>query len=359
MALHKWIKKNLAWIIGIIGVSLTIFFGIFGLYSFFHERKPNISVEITNETNVLDVRKPIKALSITFQGEDIQEKALNLRIYRIRIENVGAIDILQNHYDKDDIWGLKIEGGKIIEVRLVDSNSEYLNENLNPQLFDPDTIKFNKIIFERERFFTIEMLVLHSKKKPPRIISLGKIAGIDKIVPSITWLEQEKESFLNKISYGNIFIHGLRFFAYLCVLSLLLVLAGIFVSIFTSIKTKRRTKIVKRRLQIDTEEETENMKLILDAYVRGGIDYLKQFRNLLEDEKAVLLTIQKENEQKDYNKIVNELDKLPYNSEVLKEVSKLKQEDLITIMNGNKIFINKEIKENINNIVNKLDIKKK
>jgi len=94
----SWLRKieeRYAW--GVIGVLLSLLFGAAGLYTFFHERKPNVSYEITNESNVLDLRQPIKNLSILFQNQDIEQKNLNLRIFDVKVENTGEIDILQNH----------------------------------------------------------------------------------------------------------------------------------------------------------------------------------------------------------------------------------------------------------------------
>jgi len=171
----KYIKK-IPW--SLFGVVLTLVFGFFAVYSAFHERKPNILFEITNEINVLDIRKPLEELSISFMGEDIEKRNLNLRIFTVRIENNGEVDILQNHYDADDVWGIQVNHARIIEARFMDSNSDYLKSKINPNIIEENKIEFNKIIFEKGNYFIVEILVLHMKEEYPEVISIGKIAGI-------------------------------------------------------------------------------------------------------------------------------------------------------------------------------------
>ena len=70
--LLETIENKAYW--GIIGVLLTIAFGAIGLYTYFHVPKLSILFEITNESNVLDVHKPLEDLTIYFENENIQEK---------------------------------------------------------------------------------------------------------------------------------------------------------------------------------------------------------------------------------------------------------------------------------------------
>ena len=116
-------KEKIPW--SIISVLLALVFGGFAIYSVVHEKKSNISYEIINEVNVLDVRKPLKDLKISFQEEDIQKENLNLRIFSVRVENNGEVDILQSQYDASEVWGIQVQNARIIEVRLINSNSYF------------------------------------------------------------------------------------------------------------------------------------------------------------------------------------------------------------------------------------------
>ena len=55
--------------LALVGVILAIIFGLVSLYSLFHVRRPHIALEITNESNVLDVKKPVEDLVVSFQGQ--------------------------------------------------------------------------------------------------------------------------------------------------------------------------------------------------------------------------------------------------------------------------------------------------
>ena len=163
------------------GVILAVLFGAIGLYSLLRENRPNLVCEIQNQSDVLDLHRPLKDLALEFRGQDIQQQNLNLRIYTVRVSNKGRVDILQSYYDQDTPWGITVKPGQIIEARLTSSNSSYLTSRIGPEVSDPNTITLRKVIFEHDRYATLDILVLHHKESPPRIGSFGKIAGIDEI----------------------------------------------------------------------------------------------------------------------------------------------------------------------------------
>jgi len=284
----KIFVKKIPW--SFISVVIALISVVFAIYSWVYERQPSISFEITNEANVLDVHKPLKDLNISFQGEDIQEKNLNLRILTIRIENIGRENILQNHYDLHDIWGFQAVDGKIIEVRLMDANSEYLKENLNPRLFKEDTVQFTKTIFGKGKFFTLEALILHTRDTLPAIIPIGKIAGIDRVVAKKSWLEKEKQNFLEKLFAGNPLVQIIRPIVYLIVWILFLIIAvystmGIR-GLWGKIKKASRRKEIKRHFGKGTLEEGGKKKRLFDTYVSEGPGNIKNLQKFLEDEDA-------------------------------------------------------------------------
>ena len=235
MKIRDKIKKWSKWIWGIIGVFAVLS----ALYfQFFYEKQPSIFSQIISEVNVLDIHEPLQDLQILFQGDDIQEKKLNLRIYTVRIENTGGIDILQNYFDQSDNWGIKVENARIIETRFVNSNSEYIKNNLLPQIQEGNIVKFNKIIFDQKDYFTIELLVLHDKNNPPYLYQIGKIAGIQEDNFKISTLEK-KESFLASLFHGNWTIQIVRVIIYLLVFAIIIII-GLFISV--KLEEKKRKK---------------------------------------------------------------------------------------------------------------------
>ena len=195
-----------------VGVILALILGLFSIYVFFDGENPNITFDIVNEVNVFDVHKPLDELNIYFREEDIQQKNLNLLIISIKIENTGNLDILQNFYDENVVFGLQVDNGQIIESRLVDSNSEYLMSNLNLETVN-NTVEFSKLIFEENKYFIIEILVLHDKNEGPTLVPLGKIAGIEKmeVIKSYT----ERQSFFDVVFSGSLVVQMIRLPIYL------------------------------------------------------------------------------------------------------------------------------------------------
>lgn len=171
-------KKNKLGFIGIIGIIFTIILGGLTLYYRFYTPQPEISYTILSDSNIVDLHKPLEDLKILFQNEDIQENNLNLKIYSLKISNSGTKNILEAHYASDEDWGIKITEGKIIESRLVESNSDYLKRNLNLEIVDDKTINFKKVIFDKNDYFTLEVLVLHPRDSDINLIPFGKISGI-------------------------------------------------------------------------------------------------------------------------------------------------------------------------------------
>lgn len=226
--------------LAIIGLILTTIFFIITVYISLHEKKPCISYEVINESNVLDVRKPLKDLSIYFKGKDIQAKKLNLRIYTIRIENIGQVNILPDQYDTNIPWGFQIEQGKIIEVRLVATNSDYLRSYINPNTLNDDSVGFKKIIFEKGKFFTVEILVIHAKNSLPKIKPFGKIAGIDTL-DIRPFLAKHKKGILYETFRGKIVVQLCKLFFYF-LFGLAIIIVVVFVIYKIDSWKKRRAK---------------------------------------------------------------------------------------------------------------------
>lgn len=194
---------------------MSIGVGVVTIYGFYYQVKeqPDVSFQIISEVNVLDIYKPLEDLQILFQGNDIQKQNLNLRIYTVKIENTGRINILENHFAQSDNWGIRIDDAKIIETRFITSNSTYIEKNLSPRIQNDNLVQFNKIIFDQNNYFTVELLVLHAKKIPPNLYRNGKIAGVKTDTSAISTLKNEK-SFWTSFFYGNWFVHLMRIIFY-------------------------------------------------------------------------------------------------------------------------------------------------
>lgn len=229
--LKKWGK--VAW--AIIGVFVVLL-AVWSAYDQYY-KKPNLSSQIVSEINVLDINEPLKDLQILFQGDNIQEKNLNLRIYRVKIENIGGTNIIQNDFDQNDSWGIQINQGRFIETRLIDSNSDYVRTDLIPMIQNDGVIKFNKVIFDKGNYFTVELLVLHDKSTPPTLYRIGKVAGIKENKSEILAVESA-EPFWPTLFYGDWLINLVRAIIYF-ILSVSLFIAIIILIVKITEKRKR------------------------------------------------------------------------------------------------------------------------
>ncbi|QNK46468.1 hypothetical protein H7F28_13850 [Brevibacterium sp. PAMC23299] len=303
------LEKKLPW--GIIGGLLGIIGLIVGIYyAIYYEKKTEVSFQIVNESDILDVRKPLKDLDIFFENKDIQKANLNLKVIRLKIINTGQVDILQNFYDKNEDWGFKISSGKIIEIRPTKTNSNYLEDNINP-VVDGDLVKLEKTILEKEKYVSFEILVLHNKNSPPSIIPVGKIAGINDFVITDSNSNNEETSFWNDLFYGKLHTHLIRFILYFS-LFILGAITSIATLAFISSKKEKlgRNKRKKKleRMALPSSIDDPSLDLIYNAYIDGNFDLLKKLNSVLKSNIEIQNRIEKVKITKKYTHDLKQLE---------------------------------------------------
>lgn len=247
-----------------------------------------------SESDILDVRKPLKELNISFEGEDIQKDNLNLRLIRFSLKNSGQVDVLQGFYDENGLWGFEISNGKIIEIRQVESNSNYLKENIKPVIASNNLVQFEKVILEKEKYITFELLVLHNKSEPPVILPVGKIAGVDKFLLTHNISEEEEtSSFWNVILHGKIHIHLIRAIIYLLTF---IMISAIIIFIITKVSgikeahgIKKRRKIVEK---ISLKSNNKHLGEICNLYIDGKFYILLNLYKLLDNHDETIKRIE-------------------------------------------------------------------
>lgn len=178
-------------------------------------KNPDIIFQIVAESNILDVHKPMKDLTISFRGNDIQETKQNLKFYIISVRNDGDKNVVQNDYDQNQIWGLEFKNSKIIETpQVIDSNSEYLKKYLTPKVLNENIVELSKVIFEKGKYATIEIKILHDIGKDPEISVRGKIAGVEKQTFNISSLAGQTQSFWQRLFKGDFLVQIARIIIY-------------------------------------------------------------------------------------------------------------------------------------------------
>lgn len=314
--LLETIENKVYW--GIVGTLLTIAFGAIGLYTYFHEPKPSLLFEIINESNVLDVHKSLENLTIFFDNENIQKKNLNLRIITIQISNNGEVDILQSYYDQKIKWGFSVNKGKIINgARIVNSNSDYLKNNISPKIINGNTVELEKVILEKGKFISIEILVIHNKDTFPEINYIGKIVGIEAITPVKTWEKNLEQKFFEKLFYGGFLINILRPIITLIALVIIIILIALTHDGIRKIKRKSKKKLREREVYnfIGGEPEDEKIKVITDAYINGGLDELERIEMFINNPDKMKVEINKQTLEKDFLRKIKEIEKSTKNDD--------------------------------------------
>lgn len=273
---HKGMTITVA--LGLAGILVPIFIGLATL----DKSEPGITYEIRSAINVLDVRTPLDDLEITFRGENIQEKDLNLRIYAIRVINTGDVDILQSHYDQEETWGLTVSGGNIIEARTVDASSDYLQRKATPLLLTGDVVEFPKAILEKGTFFAFDMLVLHPKSRLPEIKPFGKIAGIDEMRVFEISIAEEDAGFFHDVVGGGTFVLLSRLIFYGLSFAVLLVVSVFGIFGVMELRNWSRKRRVDRSNSLKSRSNLEQGERLKRFYINDGLDGLKKLKETLD-----------------------------------------------------------------------------
>jgi hypothetical protein len=267
-----------------------LFFGIFGIcfgiyQTYFHELKPQLSLEIVSDTSVLSVYENVSALSINFKGEDLNQTGKELRIILLKFANNGNKSILPSEFQPGKNWGFKVENADIIEIEITDSNSKKLYDSIVP-VQNKSEISFSPIIFEKDKFFAIKLLVLAAKSSAINISTFQSIAEIDEI-PVIKRSEREKESLLSRAFAGEPSVQFLRIFGYFVTFILLVIVAVlIFLPLsllFDKVSESRRKSKIKEFID-KFKPNRKVFEQIQKFYLRGGESKLTRQQSLLIDE---------------------------------------------------------------------------
>jgi hypothetical protein len=281
----RLVEKRYPW--GIVGVALAILFGLVGVYSFVHDKRPELVYEIESQSNVFDVHAPPPTLSVMFQGEDIEKRNLNLRIVRLRVINRGEADLLQTYFDAAESWGVAVHNGQLVEIRWVEDNSPYLRRSVVPRLASDSLAVFSKVIVDRGKFFTVDLLILHDKRVSPALVPAGKIAGSENIEIFTRPNDGTSESVWRQLLRGSIWLHLLRVVVYSALGLLLLVIGAIVAALIGSgleatAKRRRRTEISE--LMVDSDAELRIKEFVIGLYADYDISGLRTADELLKDQ---------------------------------------------------------------------------
>jgi hypothetical protein len=255
------------------------FLAIFGLagtilsiYAFLEEKKVDLRYEVIANTNVLDFNEEVSKLDVIYDSTNLKQTHENLRIYTVKIINNGDENIIKEFYDENEPLGIKITSGKIIErPQVIQASNDYLLRNLKIAVYQYNSISFSQVIMETGEYFIIKLLVLHKKGTIPDIVSLGKIAGQNKITVVNAIDVQEETTLWVKSLSGEISVQLLRLLAYF-VSGVLLIAAIVFVAqqIESYHDKKKRANLIKAFKRLESYQYTRMDDAIFDRYLEHG-----------------------------------------------------------------------------------------
>lgn len=355
--LDNTVLKTLLVIIAFAGIGLAI-------YGILQEKKINFIYAITSSTNVLDFNAEIGGLEVYYDSTNLKETNENLRIYTVRISNIGSKDILKEYYDANDPVGLRISTGKVIEPpELISASSKYLWNNSKIVSQGDDTFTFSNVILEKGEFFTYKILVLHANDSIPEIQAVGKVAGQRDILVVSILDNKEDLSFWDRAFGGNIWAQLLRAISYfLGVAILLILLIGTSSYIDDAKKKKRKKKHIYSFKESPGYRYTKLDDVIYYRYENEGFDYLDDMQELLGDEAElndIYTSLQNEKKlrvkkEPDEDKVV--LESSLYDEDKLSTIEQMIGDGFI-MNDGTRLIIHKSLKKTLDAFVSFLKVR--
>jgi hypothetical protein len=266
-----------------------IVISLLGLYYELRGNVTHMSMDIAAESNVLDVLHPMPDLSILFQGRDIVAEKSNLKILTVRVVNDGSANILENDFDRRTPFGLWVEGGRVIRAQVVGGNSAYLTENIHPLVEGTDRIVLDKVIFDKGKFVSLEVLVLHPKGSEPNLKPLGKIAGLEQISITRSFEDHSQRSFMDQVFSGPLAVQISRGITYTILALISVISLGLLIAGLASIPGKRakrkRQRVADQLPVLDSPSQEKKRKAVEGIYIEYGLEGLNRAQRLLGNEE--------------------------------------------------------------------------
>jgi hypothetical protein len=158
-------------------------------------------------------------------------------------------------------------------------------------LADSNRVIFDKVIFDKGKYITLELLVLHNKSIEPQVRVVGKIAGMDEIAVTDSFKGQEHQGLLSSVFKGPFAVQIARTIAYffiglLAIISVGLAIAGI-VGAISSFKKRSRRRLVRYLAKADSTETEAQRQVLLEIFIENGVPGLKRVRAILKDERSL------------------------------------------------------------------------
>ncbi len=268
------LERRFAWsFAGFVLGTVSLVLAVLVFYVGRRDARTDLKVLVEEEANLVQVREQIPRLQILYDGSDIIGANREIKVLRIKVQNDGAT-ILQGWYDQRTPFGLRFDQSVLLGVALLDSNSQYLRENLQEV---PDQtpaasstnqqpksafLEFNKVIFEKGKFVRLKVFLLQDKgvAETP-VTATGKISGLD----AVPVLRSEPDRSVGKSPmFSSAFVVGFLVVGYFGFIGIMI---GI-VFLTDWIGRHKRSRTVANFLST-RGELTEEQRRIVESYQSG------------------------------------------------------------------------------------------
>jgi hypothetical protein len=166
------------WVVGVIGVALAIYFGLF------FRMLPHITFELVSNTKIVDIHEDTAKLDVSYGGKSLKAAGDTLTVILLRVVNDGNAAVRMDAYTPDAPLGFTINEGEIIESpQIVEASSDYLRSTLKTSLVGGKKVTFSPAILNANTSATFKILVIHRAESGMAIdvSPIGVLADIDSI----------------------------------------------------------------------------------------------------------------------------------------------------------------------------------
>lgn len=277
--MFDFLKKFWFKFLAVLGFLATLI----SIYSFFTD-SVNIKIDLISVADVISFNEDISNLQISYKDTNLKTENKRLKLVVLKFTNNGSKDILKEFFDIKDLFWLEIVDWIIADkTEIITSSSPYINKNIKFDQKD-NFVYIEPIIFDKDSFFIVRLLILADKNSTPKLKLVGKIAGFE--APSelvnLSNLQGQADSFIFRLFSGDWYIQLLRIIFYSAASLLLLMLISL--SSFKVNEYKNR-KIRKQIIQ--------NFKK--SSHFKPNIDYSDIFNFYSQDNFWLIFAYQELN----------------------------------------------------------------
>jgi hypothetical protein len=237
-------------------------------------RAPRAQVTIFNEVPVYEGSRRVKGLQVLYRNDDLTEPPQRIMAARVRLSNEGGASITHNMVTGADPLGIRVRGGRFIEVSRVTATTGHLLSLAKPTVTGGQAMTLpHRLILDPGDHVDIDVLVLASTAAGPTYSALGKVAGQRQIGLLDLRHEKSEQSIFKAVLAGSWKIQVARLLFYFFVGLGLVYLARFSAGRFRDGRIRDRGRIaheLRTAFDMDDMAEARRIEIALGVYQYAG-----------------------------------------------------------------------------------------